>query len=572
MNIESDRAMRNDSRVFLAGLTAVFALAFLVSTVVPCVGSAELVNVTFRVHVPASTPTGEPVYVTIMPFHDWDWRQHVELSPVSSGILQGTVQLESGSLIRYTYDRWDEQPWSEWKSTREAASDTLKIDSRLLVVSSEDSLVEDVVAAWADISSVPQVGSLVGRVVDSVTGEPLVDTNAVAGGIHVATDYDGYFEFPELVAGTQRVMVYRTLGNHHFVERQVVINTGEQTDLEVAMSVAQPVFVTFDVTLPADTPEDAEIRMYGSAYQMGARISGNDMNTPPMPGMNLPVMDREGNHATLTLRLFEGMHIEYHYSVSTWFYGSERNYDGGMVDRTLIVSAAAIHQADWVTRWGCPGMTLLSLYVTTPSSTPAGVPIALDNGPSHWMTQVGSNRWAFYVYGNPGDSFAYRYVLGGDMDGAEAGDPTHTVVFGDHDKVVEDTISAWAYIPDDWTGSDASRSSFNPSVPEAPPDFICGYYPVDYWSQNFVPLLSTTFDRIRSHNGTWVAISSVWSYGQVSPVPTVEPRPLLAYCGLTPPPTVRSTSIASLPPLSSRSTTHQNDSRIHFHLRVSFPC
>jgi len=294
------------------------------------------------------------------------------------------------------------------------------------------------------------------------------------------------------------------------------------------------VSVEFSVTLPADTPEDAGIRMYGSAYQLGARISGNDLNTPAIPGMNVPVMERDGNHATLTLQLFEGMHIAYHYSLSTWSYGSERNNDSQMVDRTLVVSAATTQQADWIICWGAPGMTRLSIYVTTPSSTPVGVPIALENGPSHWMTQVASNRWAFYVYGNPGDSFIYHYVLGGDMDGMEAGDPTRTVAFGLADTVIENTISSWAYIPDDWGGSEASREASDQSTPLTPPDFICGYYPVDYWWQSFVPLLSTTFDRIRAHNGTWVAVSSVWSYGQVSPVPTVEPRPLLAYCGLTP--------------------------------------
>ncbi len=512
----------------------ILVTAVLGSLAAPCFGSARLVDVTFRVHIPASTPPGEPVYLLIMPFHDWDWRKHVELSPVSPGVLETTVPLEEGSLIRYTYDRWDEKSWSQWKTTREAASNTLKIDSRLLVVSSEDSLIEDTVAAWADINSVPQVGSLAGRVVDAVTSKPLVDTNVVAGGIHIATDYDGYFEFPELAVGTQRVMVYRTLGDHHFVETTAVIKEGEKTTLNIAMSPAQPVSVTFDVALPANTPEYAEIRIFGSAYQLGARISGNDLNTPPMPGMNLPVMQRDGNHATLSVQLFDGMHIEYHYSISTWFYGSERDSDGQMVDRTLVVSPSTTHQIDWITRWGSPGTTLLSIYVTTPSSTPAGVPIVLDNGPMHWMTQVGSNKWVFYAYGNPGDSFSYSYVLGGDMDGIEKGNPTRTAIFGTHDTVVEDTISAWAYIPDDWTGSDTARASSDGSTPLTPPDFICGYYPVDYWSQSFVPLLSTTFDRIRAHNGTWVAVSSIWSYGQVSPMPTVESRPLLANSVLTP--------------------------------------
>jgi len=516
-------------------LTAGFSVFLLISLPMH-LGHAESqgpVDVTFRVRIPSNTPSEDSVYVCIMPFHDWHYLAHVRMSPIAPGVFEARVSLPYGSFVRYAYDRWDERTWSEWKSTREAAPGNIKIDSRLLIVDATDSVAEDVVAAWADLPSSPAIGRLVGRIVDAETGEPLVDTNVTAGGVHIATDHDGYFKFSALPCGKQRVVAYRTLGDHKLVQTWVTIRKGEEAVLNIKMAPAKPVDVTFEVTLPDDTPDDAEIRMFGNIFQLGARIEGNFLNTPAMPTMNAPVMQRSGNRATLTLKLFDGMHVQYHYCLSALNLGSERNPDGRMVYRNLVVTPDVSHQRDKVICWRGRAMTRLSIYLTVPESTPEGVPIVLNYGPSYWMTKVSRHRWVFHVYGIPGGHFSYQYVLGDEMYGYELGHPKQSAVFKGQDTVIEDAISSWEYIPNDWEDTDTYSTWFSePPRNKLPADFLRGFYPVDYWWQCFERLFPSTLDRIRAHNGTWVAVSNVWSYGTVFPTPAVESRPLLAHCPL----------------------------------------
>ncbi len=466
-----------------------------------------------------------------MPFHDWHYLAHVKMEPVSPGTFEATIPLEEGSYVRYAYDRWNEHIWLQWKSTREAAPNNLSIDSRLLFVDRRMSVIEDVVASWVDLPSSSPTGVLKGRVIDAQTGKPLFDTNVTAGGVHVATDYAGYFEFPPLPCGKQRVLVYRTLGDYKFVQKEVFIRENEVTVLNIEMVPAQPVDVTFEVALPSDTPQDAEIRIFGNAFQLGARIDGGLLNSPAMPTMNAPVMQRNGNKATLTLKLFNGMHIQYQYCISALQWGSERDEQGRMVYRNLTVTSRTSHMEDKVARWGGPAQSRVSIYVTVPESTPNNVPIVFNFGPLYWMTKVDTRRWVFHLYGNPGSHITYQYVLGGEMHGYETGKPRRSIVFGTQDRVIKDVVSSWEYIPTDWEDADTYYTVFRaPPKRKTPPDFLRGFYPLDYWEQDFEKLLPSTLDRIQAHNGTWVAISNIWSYETAFPTPTVSSRPLLAHC------------------------------------------
>jgi hypothetical protein len=496
-------------------------------------------EVVFRAAVPAGTPANQTVYLLIMPWRSWSWTQHVVLRQVTPGVMEGKAVLEEGSLVRYTYDRWDEQSrGNEWMATRECAGSSLPIDSRLLLVSAANAVVQDTVAAWADINREPVTGTLRGTVVDAITREPLPDTDITAGGIHIATRYDGTFEFPPLAVGNQRVTVYRSLGDHRLTEAVVTVQQGQTTEITLAMPPAQAVDVNFDVTLPEDTPADAEIRLTGSVYQMGGRISGSALNTPQMPGMNPPVMNRQGNRATLTLHMYDGTYAQYWYTVSDDWYGCEKGSNNDCRFRSLTISSAHPIQSDQVGTWRGQGMTRLSLYLTVPESTPVSTPVALVTGPAYWLTPVGHNQWVFHRYGYPGQSFDYSYALGAFRDeGAEAGKPTHTVTFGEQDTDVHDVITAWADVPGDWLTEDAMPRASLPGFAFTPPgkEFLRGFCPVDYWGGDaFIPLLDPTFRRIHDQNGGWVEVSSVWSYGTVSPLPTLESRPLLSSSVLIP--------------------------------------
>ncbi|HVV87059.1 MAG TPA: hypothetical protein VHE35_28665, partial [Kofleriaceae bacterium] len=66
------------------------------------------------------------------------------------------------------------------------------------------------------------------------------------------------------------------------------------------------------------------------------------------------------------------------------------------------------------------------------------------------------------------------------------------------------------------------------------PGYMAGAYLPDYWSPTFATLSAPVFDRLRARGIGWVALSSVWSYGRLQPVPTLEPRPRLAWSVATP--------------------------------------
>ena len=153
---------------------------------------------TFRVRLPDGTPADLPPHLLMMSFGDFGWTEHIPLKQGSDGVWQASAQVEMGGLVRYVYDIWDEKDFSNFKESREAWAPDLLIQNRLLLVDRERPIVNDVVAMWRDFPVEFEGGPLAGIVGDADTGEPVVNANVSAGGIHVATDVFGRFEFPRL--------------------------------------------------------------------------------------------------------------------------------------------------------------------------------------------------------------------------------------------------------------------------------------------------------------------------------------------------------------------------------------
>jgi hypothetical protein len=591
--------------------------------------------VAFRVRLPEDTPPNEPVYVMVLPFTDWYWSedQHVPLEPAGDGWWTATASLEEGALVRYVYDRWDETEWSAFKDTREAHGEAVQIESRYLLVTEDLTQVEDVVETWNDRRAPAQTGTLTGVVTDVETGQPLMDVDLSIGGINIASDYDGGFRLEGVAAGPQRVVAYHTTGEYAPAQVMGEVAAGETTALEVRMRRAKPVQVTFEVALPPDTPEWAEVKVVGSVRQAGARLAGFP-NYPVMAAdLDLPALERVApDRAVGVLTLHEGTYLQYYYSIGSSAHGAERTQDGAQVFRSLAVpsSADALVRHERVASWRPGGNARVTLHVTTPPSTDPRLPLMLAAGPHHTMTQTGPHSWAFVLHGFPDQDFRFHYLLGGDGVGMEGtpglGENSERIVtFDTMDTVVEHRIERWLWdrpaVPlaqgqtADVTFRVAVPSSTPPDadvrlvgdapalaggVPMMPvsggarvyeatvrlpttealvyryergaegvrstgdytmtvqftehtvndwvtrwsdepesavgarPDFMAGIYTPDFWSQHFLGLSSTTYERIREHAGGWVAVSSVWSYEQIQPLPRVGSRCVAAGSVLTP--------------------------------------
>ena len=403
-------------------------------------------DVEFVVHVPDNTPGGEQVYLLLRPFIDWWWTEetHVPLTDLGEGVWSGTVSVPEGALIQYVYDRWDEQEWGEpFKAPREGADRGILIESRLLLVTPGLERVEDTVSLWNDLrppSDDVATGKLTGTVADAATGEPVFDAEVVVAGMHSATLPDGTFEVPFVGAGPQRITVWRAEGDYWPVSVNVEVADGSTASVDVGLEPARPVAVTFDLLLPEETPEEAQVWLAGNVRQLGARQSGTGNYPYQSDGVAVPVLERIApNRATVTLVLHEGTHLSYFYTISNGFAGRERLITGQDVFRQHLVGGANEVLADQVATWRQPGQSRITIRVLTPPNTPDGVPVI---SAGYWMTQVGDNEWVAYRYGWPGNTETVDLNLGG-TGGNDAVATGADLVFGEDESEQIVTVERW---------------------------------------------------------------------------------------------------------------------------------
>ncbi|MDO9066815.1 MAG: carbohydrate-binding module family 20 domain-containing protein, partial [Chloroflexota bacterium] len=164
--------------------------------------------------------------------------------------------------------------------------------------------------------------------------------------------------------------------------------------------------------------------------------------------------------------------------------------------------------------------------VTVPLNTPAGDTVYLV-GDSHElgsdldpiavpMTQVPTNPWLWEatVTFDSAKNVTYRYTRGA-FTNTES--ETRTLDIAYDGQSVNDAVFSWVDIP-----FSLSR------------EFMAAIFPDDLWDPEYLPLYEPTLTSIKSLNAQYVVVSSVWSYGQVEPLPEVEPRAIRAPSVFTP--------------------------------------
>lgn len=152
-----------------------------------------------------------------------------------------------------------------------------------------------------------------------------------------------------------------------------------------------------------------------------------------------------------------------------------------------------------------PSDARIALFGNRPAINSGGTPLEPVNG-NPWLHE------ASVRFGHDGAlSYSYRVEGTGEVLGS-------FTIGTDYDGQIVNNYVA------DWDGS----------APAKRDDWISGIYMPDFWSESFIPTSESTFNSARESNGEWVAISSVWSFGQIHPYPTIESRPHRIWSVLTP--------------------------------------
>lgn len=301
--------------------------------------------------------------------------------------------------------------------------------------------------------------------------------------------------------------------SHNRMFRSFIVDAGENTrndSVEYWGNDGWPL-VTLRVTVPSNTPDGVPIYLRdGPTYRM----------------------HRTGEFEYVTVVGSHPPGATYGYSISL---GDDHNGRDGSPDldsdgrRSVVFPEADAEVLVDVQKWenlpdptarAANGSLTVKFRLSVPPETPKGSTIILTGdrpavgSEGTVMTQVPGNPWFYEADINFGHDglLRYRYTV---SESGFASDEL-SVETDYHGQEVNDYVVSWE-------GAPAPREGW-----------ISGIYTPDFWSEAFLPTSNSAFPSAVEANGEWVAISSVWSFGEIQPAPYLESRPVRIWTVLTP--------------------------------------
>ncbi|MGD8823077.1 MAG: hypothetical protein PVG63_08245, partial [Anaerolineales bacterium] len=407
---------------------------------------------------------------------------------------QGTYQIRitppAGSLLRYRYIRTSPD------SAEEVDAVNQQVDFRLLQIAGPMQ-VNDLIAGWTDADYEGPTGRIIGRVLSTEDDQPLPEIIVSAGGQMTFTDAQGNFRLESLQPGTQMVTFVSPTGAHHTLQQGAVVAADSTTPANVWMQPAQPVNVTFQVTVPSDTIPGSSLRLAGNVLQLGNVFT--ELNgTQSISGSLAPAMVMiDETHYLTVVEVYAGTDLRYKYTLGDGLWNAERDSQGYFITRQLIVPDHDIVVQDTVSSWHVANQGTIRFYLNTPPNTPDDDRMSLQFNPFVWfdplpMWQVGEDEWFFVLYGplDFNQPLGYRYCRNQLCDGADDEE-----TYGDNitgrpvsgstaNQDLMDTVSAWQWWPEEQTdatvvapGDILPRLGFETGV-SLVPDYRPGWLPV----------------------------------------------------------------------------------------------
>ena len=476
--------------------------------------------VTFNAVLPSPLQTGETLLLSVVDEVTGLGFNAVNYSMQGIDTLHYMVSIPFAlnSIVKYRYVRQGTIPFPEDDPFDKP------VRYRMYDVTAPGT-VEDVVASWSDSLFSSAAGRLTGKVLDASTNLPIVDILICAGGQQTLTDSSGSFVLDSLPVGIHNLVAYAIDGTYQTFQQGARIETGLRTPVTISLSPAQMVNVTFTLSVPANTVQNAPIRFAGNLYQLGN--SFNDLQG----GMNsvatrMPQLTSLADgRFSLSLLLPAGEDIRYKYTLGDGFWNAEHGADGAFLVRQLIVpqSSSPVEILDTVQTWQAGPSSPILFEVDVPAYTPVTDIISIQFNPYSWtepvpMWSLGNNHWVYQLYSplNLLGEFEYRYCRNDQCGIADdvqtsSGHLGRPVSSSLVPQDLQDTVTEWTWLqnnpPPSIVGlSVNARQGFMTGV-----EFQRGYDPT--W-QAWLPL------AIQNEKGlyaTWLVLTPTWTIERTSP-------------------------------------------------------
>ncbi len=482
---------------------------------------AETVSITITVKAPDNTPGTDTVSMRKGIYFGSN-EEEVTMTSLGNNTFRATINAPKDSILRYRYSRngdWDKEESYVYRDGKFRIRELL---------AKEDLVINETIAKWEDLPLLAGVTGTLTGTVTTAAGQPVMGLIVSAGPFQTVSSWDGTYKIFGVPAGQCAVTIRAANGEYVAQVNQVTIPADGIATQNFTVTPATMTSITFNVRVPANTPPDAQPRLYGDTYHLGMfpSFEGSAIDTSSI----LPMTNTGGGIWSYTTSLGAGTSFQYLYTLGDFRINQERDSGGNNVVRAGTASGSAMTINDTVSAWKTFYQVAITFDVQSPTSDTVYVTGEGWGGNEPLMMwPQGSNRWKYIWYADTSQTLKYKYIRDGDPAiGMEKLIPdTNTsfreIVITTTDIAVSDTITSWRHqlretLPDpvvlNYTGAIPDRASGQP--------FQRGIEFIDYWRSAWLPLVEPTVERIVDKNVQWAQIASVWGIVSIDP-PIVEP-------------------------------------------------
>jgi hypothetical protein len=483
--------------------------------------------VTFNVQVPADTPPGEPVLISILD-EVTGLALNAKRYPMEStqdGHYIIGLPFTPGTTIKYRYSRRGDI------LAEEHTTDGRAVRYRLFRVDGPGE-VHDVVSRWNDTTFQGPSGRIAGTVTSAASGNPLPGILVAAGGAQAITTSDGSFLLEGLSPGTHNLVAYAQNGAYLTFQHGALVAAQSTTPAPIQLTRAPKVDITFILHVPDDTPPIVPIRLAGNLTQLGNTFADLSGGTSTLAA-RMPVLSLlpDGTYGVI-LGLPAGAHIRYKYTLGDGFWNAERADSGEWVLRELIVPEQPTVIEDTISTWHAGSAGPITFDLTVPADTPPQDEVYIQFNPFGWtepipMWHLGASRWAYVLY-SPLDQLpqlGYRFCRAGQCgqaDDARTPGPHNPgqVLQPANDAIgLVDQVPSWAW----WQSEPPNPVDLAKITREKPfeTDFITGIELQDRYHPSWLPRFTTTLSDIYSAGANHIFLTPSWTFSRLDP-PVLE--------------------------------------------------
>ncbi|MGD8732665.1 MAG: carboxypeptidase-like regulatory domain-containing protein, partial [Anaerolineales bacterium] len=291
--------------------------------------AAPAAEVRFIVETPQSTPNNADLDLVLLdPATDLNFNtQRIPMQAQSDGSWAVSLTPAVGSLLYYRYEK------SGPSEAIEVTAQGSLVDYRNTYISGPGE-IREIVARWSDEPYQAESGRLLGQVLSTQDGQPLNEMLISVGGHLTFTDGEGRYRVDDLPAGRHSITAFSPTGSYLPYRQEALIAANTTTPADIQLEAAEPVVVTIQVRVPANTPEQARLHLAGNIAQLGFRFTpseyGSYQSISQMP--TLVRVDPENYLGVFTL--YSGTYLHYKYTLGDGVWNAERSASGAFAARS----------------------------------------------------------------------------------------------------------------------------------------------------------------------------------------------------------------------------------------------